>query len=332
MSSLALVGHEATIQQLERALARGRLGHSFLFVGPSGIGKRTAAISIAQGLLCTGKTDRTFKGCGRCHDCTQIAEGTHPDLLLAAKPADKHELPIQTMTELCASLALKPARGRWKIAVVDDADLLNEESANCFLKTLEEPPPGSLLILIATSVEMQLKTILSRCQIMRFRELDDNAVSRILLDQELVAEPDEARRIAALGRGSVERALAMAEPMWTDFRSRLARGLAQLPSGSVDLAADVQSFVEDAGKEAPLRRRRTKEVIRLAIEILQEELHSPARRSAQIVVDLLERSLEADAQVSRFLNLVLVIDTWIDDLGQIAAETFIPPVHGLRGI
>ena len=110
----------------------------------------------------------------------QIEAGTHPDFFTAARPPESAEFPIELMRELCQHFSLKAARGRGKVVVIDDADDLNEESANCFLKTLEEPPPGSVLILIGTSTDRQRPTIMSRCQVVRFRPLPPETVAELL--------------------------------------------------------------------------------------------------------------------------------------------------------
>ena len=118
--------------------------------------------------------------CETCPSCTMVLAGTHPDLDVVGKPADKAFLPLELFIGdrehrrqegLCHNISLKPFMGGRKIAVIDDADFLNAEGANCLLKTLEEPPPQSVLILIGTSPAKQLPTIRSRCQLVRFRPL-----------------------------------------------------------------------------------------------------------------------------------------------------------------
>ncbi|MEX2186270.1 MAG: AAA family ATPase, partial [Pirellulales bacterium] len=160
-----LQGHDEVADRFRRILARGRLASTFLFVGPDGIGKRTFAMKLAQALLCAERPEADLDPCGRCESCVQATAGTHPDILTIAKPAEKSELPValfigtkeKRMQEgLCHDLSLKPFFGRRRVAVIDDADYLNEEGANCLLKTLEEPPPRSLLILVGTSLERQL--------------------------------------------------------------------------------------------------------------------------------------------------------------------------------
>ena len=128
--------------------------------------------------------------CEYCPSCLQVAARTHPDLEIVSKPEDKSFLPLELfigdkehrMKEgLCHRIAMKPFQGGRKIAIIDDADFLNAEGANCLLKTLEEPPPQSVLILIGTSPAKQLPTIRSRCQLIRFRPLRTDQVEELLL-------------------------------------------------------------------------------------------------------------------------------------------------------
>src|SRR5947208_4805703 len=183
-------GHDAARRQLLAAHTRGRLAHAFLFAGPPGAGKRLFATEFAKALLCD-RPPAPLTACDRCPSCAQVAAGTHPDAFTARKPEDKHDLPVEVVREFCANLGRKPAKGVRKVGVIEDADDLNDESANCFLKTLEEPPPGAVLVLLASDSERQLPTILSRCQVVRFRPLGPDDLRAVLADHG-VADPARA--------------------------------------------------------------------------------------------------------------------------------------------
>src|SRR5947209_1144850 len=127
-------GHESQMEAFARAVARGRLAHAYLFTGPHGVGKRLFAQGLAKTLLCESPPSGRFDACDRCVSCKLMDAGTHPDFFAVTRPEDKQDLPIEVVRQLCADLAMKPARGSRKIAVVDDADDLNDQSANCFLK------------------------------------------------------------------------------------------------------------------------------------------------------------------------------------------------------
>src|SRR5260221_2043128 len=208
-------GHDRVVDKFRRALANGRLASTFLFVGPPGIGKRTFALKLAQGLLCERVPDERLDPCGKCPSCHQVASLNHPDVEIVAKPADKAFIPLEALigdaehrmrAGLCYNIALKPYSGRRKMAIIDDADYLNKEGANCLLKTLEEPPPKSILILIGTSEQRQLPTIRSRCQVIRFQPLAEQEVADLLVEQGICDDRAIAQAAATRSEGSLERA------------------------------------------------------------------------------------------------------------------------------
>ncbi len=158
------------------------------------------------------------------------------------------------------------------MALVDDADYLNEESANALLKTLEEPPPGSVLILIGTAADRQLPTIRSRCQLVRFARLDTAAVSRILLERGLADDQQQAERMAETSGGSVARAMELRDEELSEFQQQLLAELARPVLASVSLAQATCAFVDSAGKEASARRARTRQVLQVAADFYRELL------------------------------------------------------------
>jgi DNA polymerase-3 subunit delta' len=260
----------------------------------------------------------------------QIDAQTHPDFYPATRPADAHEFPIELMRELCANFSLKSARGRGKVILIDDADDLNEESANCFLKTLEEPPPRSVLILIGSSPERQLPTIVSRCQVVRFAPLPSDVVDAILKQNE-VDDAQKRERLVRLGGGSPGVALELAdEDLWT-FRGKLLKGLTASPIDPVALNKEWTEFVE----EAAVQRRRARRALRLVIDVLSDALavtqgSSPRRtmkddeplvrkladRGGEALLAVIDRCLEADQQIEWRVQLVLVLEALLDALAQ----------------
>jgi DNA polymerase-3 subunit delta' len=239
---------------------------------------------------------------------------------------------------LCHNIAMKPFLGGRKVAIIDDADALNAEGANCLLKTLEEPPPRSILILIGTSPAKQLPTIRSRCQLIRFRPLDPDVVADLLVAQGLVQDRGQARRLAAHAGGSLRRAVELADPELWQFRARLHEMLTAPRLESVRVAGALQHFVDQAGKEAAARRVRLRQVIGFVAEFYeqvlrglfgqlpsgdeqwQERVRTAAEKwpgGGETVARCLDRSLEAAEQVERNANLTTLVECWLDDLGRI---------------
>ena len=354
MSWQHIRGHDSLIQAFDQVVRRGRLAHAYLFVGPAGVGKRLFADELAKALLCEGRAsghgavvsgnedqetlrqgnkDSSLEACDHCAACKLVDAGTHPDLQIAGRPPDKSEVPVEMVRGLARGLDLKPARGRGRIVIIDDADDLNEESANCFLKTLEEPPPGALLILIGTSAERQLPTIVSRCQVIPFRPLPEGVVAELLTAQGI---EDQAlvKRLARLSDGSMSLALALADPALWEFRRKLLDGLTQPRPDGVLLAQEWMKFAEEAGKELSAQRRRAALVLRLLIDFLNDALSmsmgKPPRLSetadspflqkmvkqadADHLLAMIDRCLEADIQIDRNVQLVLVLEALLDSL------------------
>ena len=182
----------------------------------------------------------------------------------------------------CARASRSSRRGRGKVVLIDDADDLNEEAANCFLKTLEEPPPRSVLILIGSTPDRQLQTIVSRCQVIRFAPLAAGLVDELLQGQG-VEDVALRTRLVRLSAGSPGLAKELADPALWEFRRIILDGLTKTPIPSVALSRQWMEFVEEAGKESAAQRRRAQLVIRLLIDFLDDaltiSLHGIARRT-----------------------------------------------------
>jgi DNA polymerase-3 subunit delta' len=341
-----IVGHEPVWDTFRRAIDQGRLASTFLFVGPPGIGKWSTAFGLAQALLCETVPMRELHACQSCSACQQVAAQTHPDLLLIRKPDDKNFIPVESfigdrehrMREgLCHDIAMKAFRGGRKIAIIDDADYLNQEGANCLLKTLEEPPLDSLIILIGTSEQRQLPTIRSRCQIIRFAPLTDSQVATLLAESDLIADPARIPSLAARAEGSLKRAVELSDPELDEARSSLLQHLSQSDIDSVVLAKRINEFVEAAGKDAPPRRARMRQVVLEAIDFYRglmrrlvgadergDTLNNPYlaaaaphwRGRADIASRCLDRCLTALGEIDANANLATLIGCWIDDLSQ----------------
>lgn len=344
MSWQDIIGHDSVIQQFQRAFVRGRLASSFLFVGPPGIGKETFARKLAQALLCENNSSSTLDMCEGCPSCQQVIAGTHPDLIVVRKPADKSFLPIELLIGdrehrmregLCHEISLKPFCGGRKVAIISDADFLNQEGANCLLKTLEEPPPNSVLILIGSSQQKQLPTIRSRCQIIRFQPLGEQSVELLLRRSEIADDERQARELAAVARGSLQRAADLRESNLLDFREQLFDFLAGGQPASTEFAKTLTTFVDEAGKDATARRRRLAQTVEVATEFFRELIlaiagesrctDSALRRSIELAIatdrfdeeaaaGCIDCCLQAESHIFANANQSTLIEWWVDEL------------------
>jgi DNA polymerase-3 subunit delta' len=222
-----IIGHESALSVLQRALTTERLPHAWLFSGPEGVGKLTAALHFAAALNCTSEE----KPCGDCHACRATFSGNHPDVEVVAPGGicdepehrdhgDSRDLRICQIRRLEKLLSLSPYSGGRRVAIVDSADTLHVEAANAFLKTLEEPPAGSIIILLVEREERLPDTVLSRCQKLAFRPVDRETILEALIDRG--ADPEDAVAITAASRGRIGWALqALEDPSLLEERSEM---------------------------------------------------------------------------------------------------------------
>jgi DNA polymerase-3 subunit delta' len=216
-----IVGQPRVADALRNAVASRKVSHAYLFVGPPGAGKKTAAKAFACSLICGND------GCDTCPACTRIRRGTHPDVHVIAPEGAAGYLAEQ-VREIIHDVSLSPVEASHKIYILEGADVFNESAANAFLKTLEEPPEDVVFVLMAHSLEPVPETIASRCQVVRFRRLSPSQAAQILREK-TGAELAEAKAALAASGGVVARAKdLLASPLRREARDRILRTLKDL--------------------------------------------------------------------------------------------------------
>lgn len=214
------------------AMLRGHVPHALLLVGPSGAGKTTLAEDVAAALLCRA-VDPSDRPDGTCRACRAVAHGNHPDLHRLAPTGPGGVIPIggrdeRGLRDLVAELAFLPVEGGARVAIVEAASRMTEDAQTAFLKTLEEPPAGAVLILCADDEERLLPTIRSRCVRLRLGPVPRRDVEAILVERGL-ADAVTAARVARLAHGRPGLALAYAAaPEAVVVRAEIARSLLDL--------------------------------------------------------------------------------------------------------
>jgi DNA polymerase-3 subunit delta' len=300
-----IFGQKPAIDLLRRALRSGRLPHALLFHGPEGVGKGTTARALASALLCQENAD---DACGRCEACLKMRHRSHPDLLVVrrlsskikeAGPMDDAPEPragekgsselssvirIFQIRQLAEHATYAPREGRFRVFIIDPADRMNQESQNALLKTLEEPPSDSILILVASRPHLLLPTVRSRCLAVGFSPLPADELAA-LLERTGVPE-DEAMPRAALSEGRPGRALELDLDSLRAQRDRLMTALtslagapdavAELPALAADLAGkDEASFLEGLSMLESLLRDAARSVAGGSETILHRDLDAP---------------------------------------------------------
>lgn len=211
-----VLGHDRIRGLLGRGVAGGRVPPSLLFVGPDGVGKRTLALALAQAVLC--ESPAGGEACRRCPSCHRVEKGFHPDLTVLQP--EKGSIKIEGVRDLVREIAMKPFEGRGRVFVIDDAHALTEQAQNALLKSLEEPPAGTHIVLVTSAPQLLLVTIRSRCQALRFGPLPLAVLERRLVEAAGLP-PEEARMRAVVCAGSLGAALAFEGEGYRSARDRV---------------------------------------------------------------------------------------------------------------
>src|SRR5512136_1188761 len=200
-------GQEHVVRTLSNALARGSLAHAFLFTGPRGVGKTTAARLVAKAVNC--EQGPTAEPCGTCTPCVEIAEGRAVDVVEIDAASNNG---VDNVRDIVEAVKYRPARDRFKVFVIDEVHMLSQGAFNALLKTLEEPPEHVKFVLATTDVHKVPETIISRCQRFDFRRLGLQQIveqlRKVAAAEKIDADPAVVRRVARLANGSMRDGLS----------------------------------------------------------------------------------------------------------------------------
>jgi DNA polymerase-3 subunit delta' len=216
-----IIAHDAALEFLRRSAAGGRPAHAYLFSGTEGIGKKQAAVKFACMLNCDAAA--AGEACS-CHICRRIVVEKHPDVTI--ERPERGAIRIDRIRDIQGRFKYAPVEGRYRVAITDDAHLMNRSAQNALLKTLEEPPPGSALILVSSKPSMLFPTVRSRCRKVRFQPIPLPTLAS-LLQEKWGAPREKAEALASLSGGSVSRALNMDSSGVLDVRRRVISGLTE---------------------------------------------------------------------------------------------------------
>jgi len=319
-----LVGHEWAVDMLKKHVVNGTTRHAYLFAGPTGLGRRSLALRFAQALNCQTPISSGIP-CGQCRNCKQIEAMQHPDLSVVQADSEGSTLKVDQIRDVRRSLTLKPYVANYRVALFLRFQQANDNAANALLKTLEEAPSYAVLILTADNPEQLLPTIVSRCEVLRLRPLNIEAVQKELEKRGL--EVGQAKLIAHISGGRFGYALRLIEndSLLEKRDQRLNDLLTLIPATRVEKFAYADKLAKDKEsmrqailiwlsywRDVMLRTARAESPLvnvdrNMEIEDLADRMDlSSARR----VVSSLENTLEKmERNVnSRMLAEVLLLD------------------------
>lgn len=356
--SLADIQHQPRAQrQIQRAVGRDRLPHAYIFHGPDGVGKELFARAFAQLLLCSGPVEHSLGdressesgverlrlGCGTCDDCRAVAADFHSDLHLIYRQLNREhpdpdvrkrkglDLGVDVLRHFVVEkVGLTPQRGRAKVFIIREADAMNVQAQNALLKTLEEPPGTTFLVLLATALDELLPTTQSRCQVVPFDALPTDFVRAKLSELRRELSQDQIDWYANNADGSIGRAIDSADDELFALNDRLYTLLAdsgprRAPALTELITAQAKSLGERYRKRDPditdteAARRGLKTVFRLAAGWHAEALRAAAGRTgdrsqAEVHAAAIDRVAEAERQLDLNAYTPLVVETLSNDL------------------
>lgn len=230
-----VVAQDRAVEFLRRSLDEGRLAHAYLFSGPRHVGKMTLAQNLAQAVNC----EEENRPCLNCRSCRRIASGNHPDVQVIGRQegsaeTPKKEISIDQIRQLQHAASLKPYEGRYRVFIIDGAEHLSEEGANSLLKTLEEPAPNVILVLLTTDYGLLLPTIISRCQRVELFPVPSPIAEQALIEH-WGAAAEKAEVLARLCHGGIGWAIsALSDARPLEERAQKLERLISLHDASIE--------------------------------------------------------------------------------------------------
>lgn len=302
-----IFGQPRVRDYLRTIIKTNHVTHAYLFTGPAGSNKTAAAYAFAQALLC----DKG--GCKACETCKRVERRRHPDVHYY-EPEGAQGYLIDQIREIVAGMALAPIQAKRKVYILDRVDLLGTQAANAFLKTLEEPAPGVVFILMGRTREGVLPTIVSRCQVVPFRHIPATEAAGIL-SQRTGVTSQQARIAIEACDGSITRAMVFARSAErSEFRARIMEVLANL---SVCDARDVLEYAAELVEraKAPLDNVRTQQSEEMAesAEFLQ--------KSALKQIELRHERALSMATRESLNQMTAIIRSWLRDVLMVVSAT-----------
>lgn len=335
-----LKGHLEQRELFRRSIQHGRLSHAYMLVGPAGIGKLQFARLLAMSVFCRNHELQELNACGDCRACRGFLANSWPDYSEIGLPDGKNIIPISAIvgdddkrgrSGLCYDLSMSPQASDRRVAVINDAGQMSTEGANALLKTLEEPPADSLILLICDNADTLLPTIRSRCQAVRFFPLPEADIKDILMKEEFVENEADGAAVATLCEGSLQTAMQLLNPELRKLKNAVSRGIVQLEQMQpLQLSSMIVSSLEEISGSTAEQRQNAQWLLRFVADAIRSRLKGLAsgdlsdplsqRMGAKDGVDLLapmlNRTIEASIQIAGSSPVKLVMEALFDDLAR----------------
>jgi len=313
-------GQSNALRFLKASLLSGRAAHSYIFAGPAGVGKMSAAMWFAMGLMC--ETPQEGVACGLCSSCRRFSKGNYPYLKVISP--EKNTIKISQVREIRDFLKYKVEESVHRFIIIDEAETMTPEAANSLLKILEEPPMRTTFILLADNLTRLFPTIISRCQVINFTALSRETISEILLDRGFNAE--DIAWVLPVAQGSAGRALEMIEDEGLkENRGKIISFLTSLPvdaNRALEFAQECSDIEISLCLSIILSCYRDYLVLASGIEyqiINRELLSSGLKSDREKIYRSIEHIMEAQHSAGQNANKQLVLENLFLDLNGLAS-------------
>ncbi|KMK73306.1 DNA polymerase III subunit delta' [Kocuria rhizophila] len=318
-----VVGQPRVVEQLQRAARDNEPTHAWLFTGPPGSGRSTAARALAAALLCEHGT-----GCGQCHACRTAFAGTHADVTNFV--TENPQISIEEARELVVRAQDRPSVGSWRIMIVEDADRMTERTSNVMLKSIEEPPPHTIWLLCAPSPMDVLVTIRSRCRAVTLKVPSPEDVARLLVARHGVSE-ERAVECARLAQCHVGVATRLA--LYDDARTR-RQEVVSLPLSMRGVTQAVRAAdrlhrlaVDESAADAEARNDEERAQLLVSLGAPETGRVPPAIRGALNRLEADQKRRSRRIQIDTLDRFLIDLTTFYRDVLSVQLDTGMPLIN-----
>jgi DNA polymerase-3 subunit delta' len=263
-----ILAQDHIIDHFKKAIKADHLSHAYIFTGQDGVGKTLFAKEFIKALFC--KNDEN-DSCNSCLNCIRIEKNSHPDVFWTEIEEKAKFIKIENIRNLQRSVRLSPLESDYKIFIIKDADRMNEEASNCLLKTLEEPPPNTIIILITNSIATIKETIRSRCQIIRFHPIPTH-----IIKNQLAGKSDaDANKIGWASRfcnGSLGNALDLLDDNYYDINNDIVTRMTEPDMDNLVFAEEIIDSYLSSEDSLEEKRQTLKRILHCILQLYRDLL------------------------------------------------------------
>ncbi len=263
-----ILAQDHIIDHFKKAIKADHLSHAYIFTGQNGVGKTLFAKEFAKALNC--RNDKN-DSCNSCSNCIRIEKNSYPDIFWTDREEKAKFIKIEDIRNLQNTVRLSPLESDYKIFIIKEADRMNEEASNCLLKTLEEPSPNTIIILIANSMTSIKDTIISRCQIVRFHPIPTHIIENQLTDKS-DADANNIGWISRFSNGSLGNALHLLNDDYYDINNDIVTRMTEPDMDNLVFAVEVIDSYLSAGDSLEEKRQILKSILHCILQFYRDLL------------------------------------------------------------